>query len=270
MQKAKELDQFYTHPNISIKYYNLLSEKFDLSQYFLLEPSAGNGSFSDLFIGDFLAFDLDPKKDYIIEKDFFNFDKKTIKTSKPLFIIGNPPFGKNSSLAVKFLNKSGEIADYIAFILPKSFKKPSMHNKINLDLHLVFEEDLEKYSFLHNDLKFDVPCVFQIWEKRNEKRKKIIGRKTTELFDFCSKEQADFAIRRVGNVSGRIFEEFEQYKKSSNYYIKINKSINKQRLIDAFHNSYPLLQKTARDTVGSPSLSKNELIEIIEKIFYKE
>ena len=38
-------------------------------------------------------------------------------------VIGNPPFGKISSLAVKFFNKSAEYADVIAFIVPRTLKE---------------------------------------------------------------------------------------------------------------------------------------------------
>jgi hypothetical protein len=269
MSKSRELDQFYTNPNLAKKYYEFLNDKYDLSSFFLIEPSAGEGSFSSLFHKDSIAMDLEPKKDYIKESDFFDFSIDSINNSKPIFTIGNPPFGKNSSLAIKFLNKSGTYSDYVAFVLPKTFKKSSTQNKINLNLHLVFEEDLPKNSFLHNGEAYDVPCVFQIWKKEDFKREKIIEKKTSELFDFCKKEEGDFAIRRVGGLSGKVLEDFEEYKEASHYYLKTKGFIDKKLLIQAFKDCYQEFQKAAKNTAGNPSLSKGELIKIIELYFYK-
>lgn len=262
MNEAKILDQFYTNPVIAEYYYNLLSEKFNLVDFFLFEPSAGQGSFSDLFHSDSLATDLSPKKDYIKRKDFFSIKKSSFKTKKPIFTIGNPPFGKNASLALKFINKSSDYSSYIAFVLPKTFKKQSMINKIDSNLHLVYEEDLPEDSFLHEGKKYNVPCVFQIWEKRKDKRKKIILKTKSEYFDFCKKEEADFAIRRVGVLAGKVFEEHSKYKDASHYYIKSRK--NKDVLLYNMKKCFHEFQEIARNTAGNPSLSKSELIQIYE------
>jgi hypothetical protein len=265
MSEAKELDQFYTKSSVAKKYYDLLDNKYGLNDYFLFEPSAGLGSFSDLFHNDFLASDLSPKKDYMVKKDFFEIDKKYLNTNKPIFTIGNPPFGKNSSLAIKFINQSAEYSEYIAFILPKTFKKNSTLNKISDKLHLIFEEDLDKNSFIHEDQDYDVPCVFQIWKKEEHSRIKIKLKTTTNLFDFCSKEEADFAIRRVGGLAGKVLIDFEQYKAPSHYYINVKDKSQKDYLIEKLKECYVKFQEIAKNTAGNPSLSKGELIEIIEK-----
>ena len=265
MNEAKKLDQFYTKSSIAKKYYNLINKKYNLKEFFLLEPSAGTGSFSDNFTDDFIAIDLSPKKDYITKCDFFDFKKSDIESNKRIFTIGNPPFGKNSSIALKFINKAALFSDYIAFILPKTFKKTSMKNKIDPQLHLVFEDDLEKNSFIHEEIDYDVPCVFQIWEKRIEKRKKIEEKKQSILFDFCKKKDADFAIRRVGGLSGKVIIDFENYKEPSHYYIKANN--NKEELINNLIDCYDEFKEASRNTAGNPSLSKGELIIILENKF---
>ena len=50
--------------------------------------------------------------------------------SRKIHVIGNPPFGRQSSLAIKFIKKSCSFSDTISFILPKSFKKDSMKKSI--------------------------------------------------------------------------------------------------------------------------------------------
>ena len=68
------------------------------------------------------------------------FDYVPNKTKRYL-VVGNPPFGKISSIAIKFFNKSAEYADCIAFIIPRTFKRVSVQNKLNLNFHLMYNED---------------------------------------------------------------------------------------------------------------------------------
>lgn len=264
--KSKILDQYYTDKKIAKKLYTLLDEKYTLSNFFLVEPSAGDGSFSDLFHEDSVAFDIDPKSPDIIKQDFLElFSNLESYTQKPIFTIGNPPFGKNSSLALKFINRAASFSQYIAFILPKTFRKDTMINKIDPHFHCVYEEEIDKNAFLLDGQVYDVPCVFQIWEKRKTKREKIMLSVKSPFFKFVSKDEADFAIRRVGGLAGKVLLDFENYKDPSHYYIKINDENKKTLMIEIFKNAYDEFQDMAKNTAGNPSLSKGELIAIIEK-----
>ena len=42
---------------------------------------------------------------------------------KNILIVGNPPYGKNCSTAINFFNHAVTISDFIAFIIPKTFRK---------------------------------------------------------------------------------------------------------------------------------------------------
>lgn len=258
---SRKLDQFYTKKEIAKICYDLVSKTINVSNYTLIEPSAGEGTFSDLFHENKIALDLDPKKDNIIKQDFFDF---TINTKNNI-IIGNPPFGKNSSLAIKFFNRSALFSEYICMILPKTFKKDSVINKLDFSFHLLKEIDLPKNSFIFDNKDYDVPCIFQIWKKMEKKRKKIVQKQTTEHFDFVSKSNGDIAIRRVGGLAGKVIENFETYKEPSHYYIKINK--NKKEIINTLKKCYQDFNKKAKNTAGNPSLSKHELITTFEKNF---
>lgn len=78
-----------------------------------LEPSAGTGSFYNIMDKNKkLGLDIEPKTKDIHKIDFFDYKPEK---DKKYLVIGNPPFGKISSLAVKFFNKSAEFADCIAF-----------------------------------------------------------------------------------------------------------------------------------------------------------
>ena len=66
---------------------------------------------------------MEPENDEIIKQDYLEFDFNLQNSYKRIHIVGNPPFGRQSSLAIKFIKKSCEYCDSISFILPKSFKK---------------------------------------------------------------------------------------------------------------------------------------------------
>ena len=123
------LDQFYTKPEVA----KLCCDLIDFSEYEkILEPSAGTGVFLDLLPSEKrVGIDLDPKHDEIVEQDFFLY-----KGTENL-VIGNPPFGRVSSLAIKFFNHAATFADTIAFIIPRTFRRVSVQNKLNLHFHLV-------------------------------------------------------------------------------------------------------------------------------------
>ena len=95
--------------------------------------------------------------------------------------------------------------DTISFILPKSFKKESIKNKIPLNYHCLFEKDLPINSFITKDNEnYNVPCVFQIWIKKNTNRIKLQKLQPNQ-FKFVKKiDNHDFSVRRVGGTSGFI------------------------------------------------------------------
>ena len=68
-----------------------------------------------------------------------------------IHVIGNPPFGRQASFAIKFIKLCCEFATTISFILPKSFKKTSMQKHFSINYHLIYENDLPDNSFLVNN-----------------------------------------------------------------------------------------------------------------------
>jgi predicted RNA methylase len=247
-------DKFYTKNDIAKK----LIDNFNLDDFDLIvEPSAGNGSFSKQ-IPNCIAFDIEPEFVDIKKQDFLKLKINRVEYDR-ILIIGNPPFGKQGSDALKFLKKAYEFAHVIGFILPKSFKKESYKNKIPLNLHLILEEDLPKNSFLFNGKDYDVPCVFQIWEVRTYNR--VLRKKLKpKTFEFVKKENANVAVRRVGGNAGNAFLDINNKSESSHYFIFTDdpKSfVDKVNLID---------WKMKDDTVGPRSISTQEIIYMVESV----
>ena len=84
-----------------------------------------------------------------------------------------------------------------------------MKNKINKYFHSLHSEDLPSYSFLMNEKKYNVPCVSQIWIKREIAREKI--KKELPLgYIFVKKEEnPDISFRRVGVNAEVIFTDID-------------------------------------------------------------
>lgn len=250
------IDKYYTKPDISIKCVKTFKRVVKPKQTdVIIEPSAGNGVFIEplkMVENAKYFYDIEPEHKDVIKQDFLSF-KWT--EPEPAHIIGNPPFGRQSSLAIKFIKKSAEFASSISFILPKSFKKESMQKHFPLNFHLVHEEDVPDKSFLVEGKEHDVPCVFQIWIKKNEQRR-IPQKLEPTGFRFVKKsENPDIAIRRVGVYAGKVFEETQDKSEQSHYFIKLDdiEDIRKFKDIKYEHNN----------TVGPRSISKQEIISKI-------
>ena len=197
------------------------------------------------------------------KQDFLDFNYKKLKQEYTnIHIIGNPPFGRQASSAKKFIEKCCLFSNSISFILPKSFKKDSMKKSFEKHYHLIYEIDLLENSFLVNDIETDVPCVFQIWQYKEEIRNEV-EKKLPLNFKFVEKKDTpDISFRRVGVNAGTIMKEINDKSFQSHYFIKftnnkpINENIEKLKLIKFNFNN----------TVGPKSISKPELIDEFNKL----
>jgi len=285
----KGLDQFFTKQEVVEK----VLQKVEFNDYdLIIEPSAGDGAFfKHLPKEKTIAIDLEPKAKGITETDFLHFCAATriwLSTSllklddKKILTIGNPPFGKNSSLARRFFNLSAEYSDVIAFVLPRTFRKPSVINHLNRKFHLMYEEILPLDSFYTpEEESYKVPTVIQLWEKKKEDREIIPVYKTCEDFEFVSKENltcvplqvwppnpvfgevsyvtgADFSIQRVGGNAGKVFDGCKRHWRS-HHFIKIkNHKVDVKAIFESI--DWEVADGPKFDTVGNPSISKNDFI----------
>jgi len=267
------LDKFYTVPNIAIKCLDQIGSLFPWPEWNLVvEPSAGNGSFfinipSDKKIG----MDISPDHADIIQQDFFTY---TPVHNGKILVVGNPPFGRVCSTAVKFFNHAAEWSSVIAFIVPRTFRRPSVHNRLNGRFHLVFDDDvpLVPCSFYPTMM---VKCCFQIWEKKNEYRPIIRlsnHHKDWEFLKMGPKDEkgqptpptnADFAIRAYGGKCGEIVQtNLNELRPKSWHFIK--SIIDRDILIERFKSlDYTLSLNTARQN----SIGKGELVKIYTDIY---
>lgn len=256
---ARILDQFYTNVNYAKHFYKIIQDNVNLEQYSIqLEPSAGTGSFFNLMDKNKrVGLDLDPKSTDIQKYDFFSWKPDSKQT---VITIGNPPFGKNSSLAVKFFNHAAQFSDVIAFILPRTFRKTSIVNRLNKNFHLIYDELVPDYSFIFNDKPYNVWCCAQIWIKKPTARKKIPILRFNDFdkwFSIVEPESADFSIQRVGGKAGLIRKSnFSKYSKESHFFIKQNYTW----VIDVFEKID--FETVKYNTASNPSISPSEMLQL--------
>ena len=262
--KRNTIDKFYTIDTTVKLCINTVIRNIKIrNKDIIIEPSAGNGSFINdikLLTKNTFFFDIKPDNEEIIKEDFLELDySKYIINNNNKHFIGNPPFGRQSSLAIKFIKKTCLIADSFSYILPKSFKKQSLQKHIPLNFHLIKQIDLPENSFKINNKIHNVPCIFQIWIKKKENR--IIPKKLKPLnFNFVKKEDTpDISVRRVGVYAGKIDINCEK-SIQSHYFIKIL-DCNEQKIIELKNIKYE-----HNNTSGPKSISKQELIKEFNKI----
>lgn len=261
-------DQFYTNEENAKLFINKVNELFPLTSFKIcIEPSAGTGNFLKYLPKvSRIGFDIDPKHNEIKRQNFFDvsYDRDNI------LVIGNPPFGRISSLAVKFFNHSANFAKVIAFIVPRTFNRISIQNKLHKNFHLVYSQNINDRIFAPD---MAAKCVFQIWEYRNEVRKIIELPKKHKDWEFLKLGPLDknnqptvpigasFALLAYGGNIGRIVtDNLQDLRPKSWHWIKTN---NPTELIKRFKS---LDYSIASDTVRQNSLGQKELIALyIEK-----
>jgi predicted RNA methylase len=267
-KNRNSLEKFYTKDETVKLCIREIKDHINISPNdLIIEPSAGNGAFFSAIREltknkkNTLFLDIDPPEacsKEILKQDYLSFDKPILATSS-IHVIGNPPFGKQSKTANQFIKKSAELANTISFILPKSFKKPSMKRVFPTHFHLVKQIDLPEKAFTIDNVEHDVPCIFQIWEKRTYSRPGV-DILEPRGFTFVKKEdKPDISVRRVGVYAGKVDTETENKSVQSHYFIRFlsllsiaerESKINQLKQVVFEHDN----------TVGPKSISKQEMI----------
>lgn len=267
--REEGLDKFYTIPEIAEKCLERLGTLYNWSDWdIVVEPSAGNGSFlKKIPTKSKIGIDISPEMDCIVKMDFFDYQPDI--TLNKILVVGNPPFGKVSSLAIKFFNHASKWADVIAFIIPRTFRRASVQNKLNPNFHIVFDKEIPTKPCSFTPV-MNVKCCFQIWERRDYKREKVEILKSHQDWNFLPfgpkditgqptpPEGADFALRAYGGRCGEIItENLSTLRPKSWHWIKSN--IDKGDLMKRFNS---LDYSSSLDTARQNSIGRSDLIRL--------
>lgn len=270
------LEKYYTQTYIAELCCDIFKQyiKINPDKDIIIEPSVGTGSFIKPLLkltNNLRCYDIDKSlfnikneyqnslySKYVKCNDFLSINISPTNQNK-IFVVGNPPFGRQSSTAIKFIQHMCTFCNAFGLILPKSFLKPTLYNKINNYFHLVHSTDISNNAFMFNNRDYNVPCIFAIYIKKDYKRH-IDEKLEPYMFNF-TKQYKNHTInfRRVGVNAGTIDLSINSINKSpqSHYFINIDNTIWSQDLLDSLQN----INFSQRDlTVGPKSISKQELI----------
>ena len=218
-------EQYYTPGDLAEK---LIAEVQalvpDLANRTVIEPAGGTGSFiraaQKAGVTEFLSFDIEPKHTLVKKADFLA--KKITVTDA--VTISNPPFGRNNSLSIPFFNKAAENSEFICFIVPRSWRKWSVINRLDQRFHLVADHDI--LIDYENDLgerlskRTNLNTCFQIWQRRNEHRP-LIKVQDLGLIEKCEPADADVALTIFGFGCGKVRTEFDRKPNSTVMFLRV-------------------------------------------------
>jgi hypothetical protein len=258
--RARLLDQFYTDPRLAQLLVTRLRAYLGDRQEGVrwLEPSAGGGAFLDALPAEALALDLEPADPRVEQGDFLN---RPFDALQPWVVVGNPPFGKNAALAIRFFNHAATFAQVIAFIVPRTFQKGSVQRRLHARFHLEQEWEIPEDAFVFEGQPVHVPCVFQIWGRQDGARAHQALPTTHPDFAYTAREQADFAFQRVGARAGAIKDigpDQRGLAAPSHHFIRVTDRAQ----VAAVRARFESLDWTAikHRTAGNPSIAKTELV----------
>jgi hypothetical protein len=289
--KRDDTDKFYTKKEVVKLCIDEIKKfvKIDYENDLIIEPSVGNGAFVEdiiMLCKNYEFYDiafcsqnnLQNNISHFHQINYLEIDIENLYNEKKylkIHIIGNPPFGRQSSKAKKFIKHSK--TNTISFILPKSFKKESMQNCFPKNYHLLDQIDLPTNSFEITDFSdkkfanekpvnftsYDVPCIFQIWEKQEIDRR-IIPIENPKGYVFVKKdEKPDISFRRVGVYAGKIDTTIQDKNIQSHYFIKFN---DDEKNLDEIIEKLKNVKFESDNVVGAKSISKKEVITNFNKI----
>jgi predicted RNA methylase len=259
-------EQFYTPTDLALRLATLVSDKVGgFKDKTVIEPAGGTGSFLQaakaLKANKLISFDIEPKAEGVLLADFL-LETKGLEEISDAITISNPPFGRNNSLSIPFFNKAAQHSQYIAFVVPRSWRKWSVLNRLNRNFHLVHDEDLSiDYVDELGEMvwqKARLNTCFQIWERREELRP-VIKVKDQGLLSKVKPEDADVALTVFGYGCGKVRTSFDRVPNSTVMFLKLHD----KRVLKALQSVD--FSKFYKNTAYTEALSLQEIRYLINE-----
>ena len=258
-------EQYYTPPELASRLVESVAKVVgDFDKRVVVEPAGGTGSFveaSERLGATVLSLDIEPKHPRVKLGNFLTTELNAHRA----ITISNPPFGRNNSLSIPFFNKAAEFSDYIAFIVPKSWRKWSVQNRLDRNFHLIKDEDLTlNYVDASGTELSDrrlLATSFQIWQRKDSLRE-LVHVEDLGLIKKCSPEDADVALTLFGFGCGTVLTEFERKPNTTRMFLKLQhpKALKALQSVD--------FSRFSKNTAYTPALSLPEINYLLnEHIF---
>jgi predicted RNA methylase len=227
-RRVTGLEQYYTPKHLALELTQALFEKLrNPTTLHFLEPAGGTGSFVDalaqLGATKISSVDTHPKHPTVKQADFLGQQFKG-----DLVTISNPPFGRNNALSIPFFNHAASFSSHIAFLVPRSWRKWSVQNRLQQNFHLIHDQDV---NLIYQDQDGnplakanELRTSFQIWEKRKEVRPKVVVPDNGYLLKALPLE-ADVAMRVFGYGCGQVLEEFERKPNTTMMFLRLQQGL---------------------------------------------
>lgn len=244
-------DAYFTNPE-SVEFVHGILADAGWLEGSILEPCTGNGHLIK-GLDNVTAWDLHQYK--VTLDRVGNFLEQTPDQKFDL-VLTNPPFGWLGGLACDILNHATLFTDRIAIILPQCFRKVQRIDRINPYFHPVGDYNLPNETYILPDGKEKyVRTCFQMWERRDYKRKKFGNTPYEEFFTQVPIEEAEYYLRTQGSTAGCILEGLAYpetgkiYNSNSGRFMKGGKE-----LIEQYDWT-----KVARFASGAPSIGLHDI-----------
>ncbi|MEY4078803.1 MAG: hypothetical protein RIS80_572 [Actinomycetota bacterium] len=219
-------EQYYTPPALAealvLEVKKLVG---DFASRTVVEPAGGTGSFVEAAeragAKRVLSVDIEPKHERVGYGDYLSVELP----AHDAITISNPPFGRNNSLSIPFFNRAADHSEFIAFIVPRSWRKWSVINRLDRRFHLVADHDIDidYVDALGENLsqrKLLATC-FQIWQRRVDQRP-LYKVQDRGLIQKVGPEDADVALTIFGYGCGTVHTEFERKANTTRMFLKLN------------------------------------------------
>jgi predicted RNA methylase len=260
-------EQYYTPRDLADKLVLKVKALIpDFSSRTVLEPAGGTGAFVDAAKAAgakrVLSVDIEPKHAEVGQGDYLETEVGLIDA----VTISNPPFGRNNSLSIPFFNRAAEHSEYIAFIVPRSWRKWSVINRLNRNFHLIHDEDLtidyvdDTHTLISQ--KNLLKTCFQVW-KRTEVQREIVRVEDKGFVTKVKPDEADIALTVFGYSCGKVNEEFERKPNTTRMFLKLNhpKALKALQTMD--------YQRFSKNTAYTDALSFQEINYLLNEAIKK-
>jgi hypothetical protein len=231
----------------------------------ILEPAGGTGAFIeavvDRGVNSIISFDIEPLHELVATGSFL--DQEIVESN--LITISNPPFGRNNSLSIPFFNHAADLSDAICFIVPRSWRKWSVTNRLDLRFQLVLDIDIDIDYVDANDLalsnKSQLATCFQIWKKA-DKTRQLIKIADKGIVEKVTPDQADVSLTTFGYGCGRVKTDFEPVPNTTQMFLKLHhpKALAALESVD--------YSKFYKNTAYTEALSLQEINYLLNEAIY--